>query len=241
MSSEIFQKRVNQALERLEGILNITDDILVYGVGDNENEARIDHDRKLEALLHRCRERGMALNKNKLKLRISEVSFMGHIFSKEGPRIDPDKVNTVLEMPRPEDVEGVQKLNGFVNYLATFLPRLADQREPIRRLTRQHTEFKWAEEHEKALQEVKHLVTTSPVLGHYNPKAERELQCDASKKGVGAALFQKGKPIAYASRTLTETEHRYAQIEKEMLTSIFSLEKFNQYAYGRHKSRLNPS
>ncbi|XP_015753943.1 PREDICTED: uncharacterized protein K02A2.6-like [Acropora digitifera] len=106
VSSEIFHKRVNQALEGLEGILNITDDILVYGVGDNEKEARIDHDRKLEALLNRCRERGMALNKSKLKLRISEVSFMGHIFSKEGLKIDPDKVKAVLEMPSPEDVEG---------------------------------------------------------------------------------------------------------------------------------------
>ena len=196
VSSEIFQKRVNQALEGLEGILNIADDILVYGVGDNENEARIDHDRKLEALLNRCRERGVALNKNKLKLRISEVSFMGHIFSKEGLKIDPDKVKAVLEMPRPEDVEGVQRLNGFVNCLAKFLPRLADQMEPIRRLTRQHTEFEWAEEQEKALQAVKRLVTTAPVLSYYDPKAELELQCDASKKGLGAALLQRGKPIA---------------------------------------------
>ena len=120
MSSEIFQKRVSQALEGLEGILNITHDILVYGVGDNEKEARVDHDRKLKALLNRCRERGMALNKNKLKLRISKVSFMGHIFSKEGIKIDPDKVKAVLEIPSPEDVEGVQRLNGFVNYLAKF-------------------------------------------------------------------------------------------------------------------------
>ena len=227
MSSEIFQKRVNQALEGLEGIRNITYDILIYGVGD-ENEARIDHDRKLEALLNRCRERGVVLNKNKLKLHISEVSFMGHIFSKEGLKIDPDKVKAILEMPRPEDVEGVQRLNGFVNYLAKFLPRLADQMEPIRRLTRQHTEFEWAEEQEKALQAVKRLVTTAPVLSYYDPKAELELQCDASKKGLGAALLQRGKPIAYASRTLTETEQRYAQIEKEMLTIVFSLEKFNQ-------------
>ena len=78
-SSEIFQKRVSQALEGLEGILNITDDILVYGVGDTEDEARRDHDSKLEALLLRCRERGIALNKNKLKLRITEVPFMGHL------------------------------------------------------------------------------------------------------------------------------------------------------------------
>ena len=65
-SSEIFQKRVSQALEGLEGILNITDVILIYGVGDTEDEARRGHDRKLEALLIRCRERGIALNKNKL-------------------------------------------------------------------------------------------------------------------------------------------------------------------------------
>lgn len=155
-------------------------------------------------------KRGVALNKNKLKLRISEVSFMGHIFSQEGLKIDPDKVKAVLEMPSPEDVEGIQRVNGFVNYLAKFLPRLADQMEPIRRLTRQHTEFKWAEEQEKALQEVKRLVTTAPVLSYYDPKGNLEIQCNASKKGLG-------KPIAYASRTLKETEQRYAQIEKEML------------------------
>ena len=97
-SSEIFQKRVSQALEGLEGILNITDDILVYGVGDTEDEACRDHDSKLEALLLRCRERGIALNNNKLqlKLRITEVPFMGHFFTKQGPKIDPNKAKAVL-------------------------------------------------------------------------------------------------------------------------------------------------
>ena len=233
-SSEIFQKRVSQALEGLEGILNITDDILVYGVGNSDEEARADHDRKLEALLQRCREHGIALNRNKLKLRIPEVSFMGHIFSNEGLKIDPDKAKAVLDMPSPEDVEGVQRLNGFVNYLAKFLPKLADHMEPIRRLTRQETEFVWSEEQEKAFTEIKKLVTTAPVLSYYDPKADLEIQCDASQKGLGAALLQKGKPIAYASRALTDTEQRYAQIEKEMLAIVFALEKFNQYTYGRH-------
>lgn len=131
-SSEIFQKRVSQALEGLDGILNITDEVLVYGVGDTDDEALVDHDQKLEALLQRCKACGIALNKNKLKLRITEVPFMGHIFSKESLKIDPDKAKAVLEMPCPEDVEGVQRLNGFVNYLAKFLPRLADHMEPIR-------------------------------------------------------------------------------------------------------------
>ena len=68
VSPEIFQKRVNQVLEGLEGILNIADDILVYGVGDTVEQANADHDKKLEALLLRCRERDVALNKDKLKL-----------------------------------------------------------------------------------------------------------------------------------------------------------------------------
>ena len=162
-SSEIFQKRVSQALEGLDGILNITDDVLIYGVGDTEDEAIVDHDRKLEALLQRCKAHGIALNKDKLQLRITEVPFMGHVFSKEGLKIDPDKAKAVLEMPRPEDVEGVQRLNGFVNYFAKFLSRLADHMEPIRRLTRQDTDFNWTEEQENAFREVKRLVTTAPV------------------------------------------------------------------------------
>ena len=108
----------------------------------------------------------------------------------------------------PGDVEGIQRLNGFDNYLAKFLPRLADQMEPICRLTMQHTEFKWAEEQEKALQEVKRLVMTAPVLSYYDPKGKLKIQCNASKKGLGATLLQKGKPIAYASRTLKQTEQR---------------------------------
>ena len=155
-SSEIFQKRVSQALEGLDGILNITDDVLIYGVGDTEDEAIADHDRKL---------------------RITEVPFMGHIFSKDGLKIDPNKAKAALEMTRPEDVEGVQRLNRFVNYLAKFLPRLADHMEPIRRLTRQDTEFNWTEEQEKAFREVKHWssATTTPRLSSkYNVMPARQ-------------------------------------------------------------------
>ena len=77
-------------------------------------------------------------------------------------------------------------------------------------------------------------MTTAPVLSYFDPKTELEIQCDASQKGLGSALLQRGRPIAYTSTALTETEQRYAQIEKEMLAIVFSLEKFHQYTYGRH-------
>ncbi|KAK3744565.1 hypothetical protein QZH41_003506 [Actinostola sp. cb2023] len=112
VSSEIFQKRVDQVLDRLDGILDITDDVLIYGVGANEEDANADHDRKLKSLLNRCKEYGVALNRalnpDKVKLRRKEVSHMGHVFTSEGLKIDPDKVAAVLEMPRPTDVEAVQ-------------------------------------------------------------------------------------------------------------------------------------
>lgn len=139
-----------------------------------------------------------------------------------------------MDMPRPTDVEGVQRLNSFVNYLAKFLPRLADSMEPIRRLTHKDVEWNWTEEQEDALQEVKGLVTEAPVLSYYDLSSDLAIQCDASQKGLGAALLQNQKPVAYASQALTETETRYAQIEKEMLAMVYALEKFNQFTYGRH-------
>ncbi|KAK3735475.1 hypothetical protein QZH41_007907 [Actinostola sp. cb2023] len=92
----------------------------------------------------------------------------------------------------------------------------------------------WQPEHDATFEKVQEMVTTAPLLKYYDPAEELTVQCDASKKGLGAALLQKGQPIAYASRALTDTETRYAQREKEMLAVVYALQKFDQYAYGRH-------
>lgn len=76
-------------------------------------------------------------------------------------------------------------------------------------------------------------MTSAPVLAFYDPAKKLVLQTDASKSGLGAALLQDGKPLAYASRALTSTEERYAQIEKEALSIVFGLERFHQYTFGR--------
>ena len=220
-------------LEGLEGVLDITDDILIYGVGNTEEEASVDHDKKLLKLLERCHSHGVALNPDKLKLRRNRVTFMGHELTNKGIKMDPEKAKAILEMPRPRNVEEVQHLNGFVNYLSKFLPKLADSMEPIRRLTRKDIQWRWTQVEEKALQEVKKLVTEAPVLSYYDPSSELTIQCDASQRGLGAALLQNQKPVAYASRALTETETRYAQIEKEMLAIVYAPEKFNQFTFGR--------
>ena len=80
---------------------------------------------------------------------------------------------------------------------------------------------------------MKETISNTPVLKYYSPEEELTVQCDASDTSLGAALVQRGKPVAFASRALTQTERGYAQIEKEFLAMIFSLEKFHQYTYGR--------
>ena len=239
VSSEIFGKKLYECIHDLEGVLTVADDIMVYGVGDTDEEARTDHDKKLENLLKRCQDVGIRLNPDKLKLRQKSVPFLGHLITREGLKPDPEKVEAILKMPAPTDVTGIQRLNGFVNYLARFLPHLCDILEPIRQLTRKNVPFNWSTAQEKALENVKKAVSQAPVLKYFDPSKEVTIQCDASQSGLGAALLQEGQPIAFASRALTDVETRYAQIEKEMLAIVWSVEKFNQYTYGREVSVLS--
>ena len=234
VSSEIFQKRLHQALEGLSGVACIADDILIYGAGNSDIEAVEDHDKNMRKLLERCREKSIKLNKDKLSLRVKELEFMGHRITSQGLKPDPHKTEAILKLEAPKNKEEIQRFCGAVNYLAKFLPNLSQVIEPIRQLTRSDIEWQWTGAQDKAFQEIKHMVTKTPVLAYYDPKKELSIQCDASSKGIGAALLQEGKPIAYASRALTDPETRYATIEKEMLAIVYSLEKWHQFAFARH-------
>ena len=140
-----------------------------------------------------------------MKLRMSEVSFMGHLTNK-GLKPDPAKVEAITKMPKPQDDEGIQRLNGFINYLAKFLPKVSDVLEPIRHLTRKDTPKNWSSEQDQAFTNVPRLVTEAPVLCYYNPTQDLTIQCDASQSGLGAAILQNGKPTEHTSCALSDTE-----------------------------------
>lgn len=136
-------------------------------------------------------------------------------------------------MPRHTDVKGIQRLVGKVNYLSKFYLHLSDDCEILRQLTYRENMWEWIEMHEEAFCRLKDNIAKAPVLKYYNPKEELTLQCDASEMGLGAALTQKGEPVAFGSRAVSQTERGYAQIEKECLAIVFGIEKFHQYTYGR--------
>ena len=89
--------------------------------------------------------------------------------------------------------------------------------------------------HERSFNKIKQLVTEAPVLRHFDQNKEITLQVDASSHSLGAVLLQDGQPVEYAARALTDTQKRYAQIEKELLAVLFGCKKFHYYVYGGSK------
>ena len=233
VSSEIFQRKLTEALNGLDGIFPIIDDIIIAGCGQTEEDAKSDNSSKLERLYKRCEEAHIVLNKDKMEIGLKEISFHGHKISSSGVKADENKVKAILNMSSPDDVTSVKRFCGMVQYLAKFLPSLSTTLEPIRALTRKDAVWNWSTECENAFREVKEKLTITPILAYFNPEHELVLQTDSSKDGLGAVLLQNGRPIEYASRSLTAPQRKWAQIEKEALSILFGLRRFDQYTYGR--------
>ena len=120
----------------------------------------------------------------------------------------------------------------MINYISKFVENFSKTTAPLRELLHNDVEWCWQDRHQKTFEALKRAITNPPVLAYYVKKPVT-LTCDASKSGLGAACLQEGRPVAYASRALTETEHNYAQIEKELLAVVFACKRFDDFVYGR--------
>ena len=158
---------------------------------------------------------------------------MGNLVSSDGLKPDPKKIEAIVNMPKPTDVTSLQLLLGMIKYLAQYIPNESAITEPLRELLKKDAEWAWHPEHDKAIENMKAVLTNKPVLAFFDVKQPVNIQTDASQSGLGACLMQRGKPVAYASRAMTRAEQNYAQIEKEMLAICFATSKFHQYVYGK--------
>ena len=226
---EVWQRRMHEIFEGLPGTEVMFDDFLIIGRGDTLKQAVIDHDQNLIKFLERARERNLKLKAEKIRFRLQEVPFIGHMLTADGLAPSPEKIKAILEMLTPTDVPSLQRFLGMVNYVSKFVPKLSDHTELLRTLTVKDADWKWLPEHEKAYENLKSLLTSPPVLRYYDVHLPVVLQCDASDTGLGAVLLQEGLPVMYSSRALTATERNYAQIEKELLAIVFAAEKFDKY------------
>ena len=232
-ASEVYQRIMDEMLEGIPGAFAVIDDILIAG------ESIEKHDEILKKVLHRACDYNLKLNFDKVNLRKEEVPYVGHIITKDGIKPDPNKVQAVQNMPHPTSKNSLRRFLGFVTYLSKFLPNLSTATEPLRKLLKDDTLFEWTENQEKAFQQIKKLCTSNTVLKLFDVNKAVEIQCDASSTGLGAVLLQDGRPVAYSSRALTDTETRYAQIEKELLSIVFACKQFHCYIFGKPTLVLN--
>lgn len=230
---EIFQRKLHEAVEGLNGVRVLADDVLIFGCGDSNEEALRDHNNNLNNFLKRMSETNIKLNKDKIRLCQSTVKFFGHILTPEGVKPDPDKIRSIVQMSRPTNVTAVLRFLGMITYLANYLPKLSTVAEPLRKLTIKNAPFEWSGEQQLAFDRLKTMVTQAPVLKYFNVRKDVVIQCDSSSTGLGAVLLQNGLPVCYASKSLTPTERRYAQIEKETLAILFACRKFELYIVGK--------
>ena len=221
-----FQRKMDEIFEELPGVTPLIDDVIIHGKTQEE------HDVNLKAALNRASDRNLKLNPEKLEVGVNEITYFGHVISSDGLKPDPEKVKAITEMPPPTDKKELQTLLGMITYLSRFAPQLSEITKPMRDLLKDETEFIWDVQQNSALQRIKDIITSQPVLAFFDPKKEVRLEVDASKFGLGAAIFQE-QPIAFASKALTTTEQNYAQIEKELYAILFGCRRFHQYLYGR--------
>ncbi|UYV66679.1 K02A2.6-like, partial [Cordylochernes scorpioides] len=229
---EAYQKGMDSILLDLKGVICYLDDVVVYAKNRQELEER------LRKVLQRFDKVGIRLNRNKCKFAMEELDILGHIVGSEGIKPDNRKIKAVLNFPIPKNIEMLRSFLGTCGFLRKFIPNFSKLAEPLNNLTRKNVRWNWDLKKNKAFQDLKESLTKEPCLAYYNLNSPTELITDASPIGLGAVLIQTQqngikRPIAYASRSLTDTEKRYSQIEKETLGCVWAIEHFNTYIWGR--------
>ena len=107
------------------------------------------------------------------------------------------------------------------------MPNESETMAPIRALLKEDAAWSWEVEHTQSLNKVKAALATEPVLRYYDVSKPVTIQADASQSGLGCCLLQEGRPVHYASRSMTDTEKNYAQIEKELVAICYACHKFH--------------
>ena len=227
VAQDIFQSKLDAIFIGMNGVTGIADDMIIAGKDEME------HDRNFQAFMEKCMENNLTLNAEKIQFKQKQVSFYGHVWSENGISPDPKKIQALKHMEFPPDKETMRSFVGMINYLNRYSALSAHLAAPLSSLTHQAADYKPEKTHMENFQKLKMEISKTEALPYFNTSAETTLQTDASKKGLGACLIQNGKVVCYASRSLTKTEQNYQNLEREALGTIWGMEKFHYFLYGK--------
>ena len=236
-SSALFHETLRRDLEGINNVLNIADNVVIWGCGTTIEQAKIHHYETLKQVLGLFRRKGLTINKPKCIIDVPSISFFGYIFSADGVSPDPAKITALRGATPPSSKEDICSFLGMAGFNQQFIPDYATISEPLRRLTTKTATFTWGPEQENAFQLIKRSLEQTALLSFFDPKKHSTLFTDASPVGVNATLAQDEgngtfRPISFASRALSPTEQKYSQIEREAAAMHFGCHRFELFLRG---------
>lgn len=212
---------------KFEFVYHYLDDLVIF------SESFEEHIVHVREVLQRLRKAGFTVKPSKVKFAQPEISFLGHIVSQNGVRIDQSRTQAVYSFAIPKNVKAVARFVGMINFFRKYIPNFAQLAAPLNELRKKDRKFEWGPSQQSSFEALKKALATAPVLAMADFNKEFIVQTDASMSGVAAVLLQEGesgrRPIAYASRCLSPVEAKYSVYELEALAVLFALEKFKLY------------
>jgi hypothetical protein len=202
------------------------DDILIYSKNEEE------HARHLRIVLTRLREHQLYAKFSKCVFWLEEIQFLGHVLSAKGIAVVPSKVKDILEWKPPTTVHQVRSFLGLAGYYRRFILDFSKLVKPITSLLKNDTKFSWSSRYNEAFEQLKVLLTTTPVLAQPDIEKPFDVYCDASGSGLGCVLTQEGRVIVYASRHLRRHEEHYPTHDLELAVVVHALKIWRHYLLG---------
>jgi hypothetical protein len=157
---------------------------------------------------------------------------LGHIITKDGVKMDPERVQAIQQVPLPKTKKALQSFLGQINFVRRFIPNLAETLKPLQKLLKKDVKFEWTEEGRRAFKSVKDAIGKSHVLISPNYAKDFQIFSFASEDTIAGVLLQKNddgqeQPIAFMSKALQNSELNYTTMEKQAYALVKSLKYFS--------------
>ncbi|UYV61958.1 hypothetical protein LAZ67_1007166, partial [Cordylochernes scorpioides] len=231
-----FQSVMDRVLSGIGGVICYIDDVLIATASIEEHLAL------LKTIFARLAKYNIKLKKEKCLFLQKEIEYLGHLVTGESIRPLDHKVQAIQKAKTPTNISELRSFLGLVNFYGKFIPNLPELLKPLHELLHKKRPWVWTKECGEAIDKCKNSITSERVLVPYDATLPLCLATDASQIGVGAVLSHiiegQERPIMFASRTLSEAEQNYSQIEKEALAIIYGVTKTQDHGNADLLSRF---
>ncbi|KAK8576586.1 hypothetical protein V6N13_032506 [Hibiscus sabdariffa] len=210
------------------------DQFVVVFIDDNLVYSRTeeDYDRHLRLVLQTLLENQLYAKLSKCEFWIKKVILLGHVVSSEGIRVDPKKVEAIVNWKQPTSVTEIRSFLGLAGYYRRFVSGFSKVAAPLTKLLQKGIKYEWSDARQQAFEKLKEALINAPVLTQPVSGKEFVVYSDASYVGLGCVLMQEGRVVAYASRQLKVHEKNYPTHDIELAAVVIALKIWRHYLYG---------